>query len=227
MAESALLNPTFLFRFDIAVGYHKLKWTSEGLHLPEQYQLPCFGTLSGDSSANGAGVGGEFADVRMAWDESGLGFWVQTSHKRQLPWCRDSRLEDSDGLHFWIDTRQSPGIHRANRYCHRFAFTPFGGGQRRDQAVAQLLPIARARQEPNPVSASAISVFGKPTKDGYQLSAMVPASALTGYDPKEYPAISLWYSVLDRELGSQNFSLGTGFPCAEAPSVWGSARLVK
>lgn len=226
MAEPALLNPTFLFRFEVPVRHHRLKWTSEGLELPDTCRLPSFGVLSGEGGP-GTGGGQPFADVRMAWDKLGLGFWMKTSGKRQLPWCRDNRLEDSDGLHFWLDTRNSPGIHRANRFCHRFAFSPFGGGPRRDLAVGELLPISRAKQEPNAISASSISVFGKATKDGYRLSGLLPADALTGYDPEEYAAISLWYLVLDRELGTQTFSLGTGFPCAEDPSLWGCGQLMK
>lgn len=231
MAETALLNPTFLFRFEIPVRQHRLDWTRNGLQLPEECQLPSFGRLAADTSpvsmANGFGNGQAFADVRMAWDKTGLGLWVRTSGKRQLPWCRDNRMEDSDGLHVWLDTRNSPGIHRANRFCHRFAFTPFGGGAKRDEAVGCLLPISRARQEPNPVRPESISVFGKALKDGYELSAKLPTEVLTGYDPDEYGTISLWFLVMDRELGFQTFSLGPGFPCHEDPSLWGIGQLVK
>ncbi len=40
--------------------------------------------------------------------------------KRQTLWCRESVLESSDGLHLWIDTRNSRDVHRATRFCHRW-----------------------------------------------------------------------------------------------------------
>src|SRR5690606_38471268 len=115
-------------------------WTDQGIELPESCRMPSFGAL-GDHPL--------FADLRMAWDTSGIGFTLRCKGKRQLPWCREERPDASDGLHLWIDTRNSPNIHRANRFCHRFVLMPFGGGPRRDQAVGQMLPINRARQVPN------------------------------------------------------------------------------
>lgn len=217
MADELLLDPTFLFRFEVAIKRHPLAFTKEGLDLPEQHRIPSFGALNG---------GPLFADVRLAWDVKGIGFWVQTSGKRQLPWCREGRSDVSDGLHLWLDTRNSPDIHRANRFCHRFALMPFGGGPKRDQAYAEMMMINRARQVPNPVPRGAIQVFGKPLPEGYLMSGIIPAIALTGYDPTEYPVLSLWYSVIDRERGTQTFSLSQEFPAEEDPSMWGSAKLI-
>jgi hypothetical protein len=217
MADDTLLDPTFLFRFEIALQRKALTWTKHGLDLPESCRLPSFGALAGRPL---------FADVRLAWDTKGIGFWVQTSGKRQLPWCREGRSDVSDGLHLWIDTRNSPDIHRANRFCHRFALMPFGGGPKRESAYAEMMTINRARMMPNPVPRGAIQIFGKPLTDGYQMSGVIPAIALTGFDQAEYSTISLWYSVIDRECGSQTFSLSSEYPTEEDPSLWGSARLV-
>ena len=225
MAEAPLLNQTFLFRFEIVIKQHSLRWTATGLQLDEDFRLPCFGVLGTGNLMESGKAPVQYADVRMAWDASGLGFWMQTSGKKQLPWCRDSRTDDSDGLQLWIDTRNSPGIHRANRFCHRFLFSPFGGGPRRDQPMAQMIPIHRARQEPNSIDPKLLNVFGKPLSDGYEMSGLIPNAALTGFDPVEYPKISLWYNVIDRELGNQAFSLNSSYPCPEDPSLWGSAVL--
>ena len=213
---SRLLDPTFAFRFEIALRRHPLVWKPTGLQLPDSCRIPSFGALADRSL---------YADVRVAWDASGIGFAVRAGGKRQLPWCRDTRVEESDGFHLWIDTRCSPGIHRANRFCHRFLFMPIGGGPKRDIPVAAMLPIHRARQTPHPVKDELLKVAGRLKQDGYELSGLIPASALTGFDPSEYPRLGFWYAVIDRERGWQTFSLGPEFPVTEDPSLWGEAQL--
>lgn len=212
-----LLDPTFPFRFEVAIRQHPLKWTaSEGLQLPAACRMPSWGALADHPL---------YADVRMAWSPAGLGFTVRATDKRQLPWCRDSRMEESDGFQLLLDTRCSPNIHRANRYCHRFLFMPIGGGPRRDIPIAAMLPIHRARQTPTPIPGGRLKIAGRCKPDGYELSGLIPASALTGFDPAEYPRVSLWYAVVDREKGWQTFTLGPEFPVLEDPSLWGEATL--
>ena len=36
----------------------------------------------------------------------------------------------------WIDTRNTQNIHRAGRFCHRFAFLPVGAGGKPDVRLA-------------------------------------------------------------------------------------------
>lgn len=211
-----LIDPSFLFRFEIRLRQYEMKWSSKGLTLPETCRLPSFGAL---------GERPVFADVRMAWNASGIGLTVNITGKRQLPWCRDSRLDDSDGFHFWIDTRCSPGIHRATQYCHRFLWMPAGGGPKREHPVAAWIPINRARANPKPVSPSELKIAAYPRHDGYQMSGFVPASGLTGFDPASQPRVSLYYAVVDRELGWQTLTLGPEYPVLEDPSLWGEAVL--
>ena len=94
-----LIDPTMLFRFEVGLRKHALKWTAKGLKLPATCRMPSFGAL-GDRPV--------FADVRMAWSSEGIGVHVTVNGKRQLPWCRETRLDESDGFHVWIDTRCSP-----------------------------------------------------------------------------------------------------------------------
>jgi hypothetical protein len=215
--DPLLLDPTFPFRFEVVLQRCRLQWKKTGLALPDGCRMPCLGALADRPL---------YADLRMAWDTTGIGFSVRATGKRQLPWCRDSRIEESDGLHLWIDTRCSPGIHRANRFCHRFLFMPIGGGPKRDIPVATQVPIQRARQHPNPIASSQLNVSGRPKHDGYELSGIISADALTGFDPRQYPRIGIWYAVVDRERGWQTFSLGPDFPVADDPTLWGDARLV-
>lgn len=168
-----------------------------------------------------------FADLRASWNESGLSFSVQVSGKGQPPWCRESRLDDSDGLHVWIDTRDTHNIHRATRFCHRFAFLPAGGGRRMDEAVGDILTIDRAREHPVPPARNCLKVRSEQRIDGYFLQAMVPGEALTGFDPAEHPRLGFTYAVVDRELGWQTLSVGPEFPITNDPSLWGTLELVK
>ncbi len=216
MASSQLIDCTFLFRFEVAIRKHACTWTDKGLKLPTRCRLPSFGALA-DREV--------FADVRMAWSTEGIGVHVLVNGKRQLPWCRDSRLDESDGFHLWIDTRCSPGIHRATQYCHRFLWMPAGGGPKRDAPVVALVPINRARSHPRSVPAGKLRIAAFPRHDGYELSGWIPAAALTGFDPGEQPRIGMFYCVVDRELGWQTLALGPEYPVMDDPSLWGEAVL--
>ncbi|MGB7326413.1 MAG: hypothetical protein WBD31_16185 [Rubripirellula sp.] len=206
-----------MFRFELNLLENPCAWSSKGLKLPPECRLPSLGAL-GDRPV--------FADVRMAWCKAGIGLQISVNGKRQLPWCRDSRLEDSDGFHFWIDTRCSPLIHRATQYCHRFLFMPAGGGPKREHATAAMIPINRARLHPKAIGPGQLKIVGLPRHDGYEMSGFVPATALTGFDPADQPRVSLYFAVIDRELGWQTMALGPEYPVIEDPSLWGEAVLV-
>jgi len=212
----ALIDPAFLFRFAIEFPRVPLKWSAAGLKLPESCRIASLAPLSGRP---------HFADVRVGWDDSGIGLSVAVAGKRSLPWCRDSRLEDSDGVHLWIDSRCSPNIHRATQYCHRFLFMPAGGGAARDEPVASLIPIHRARANPKPLDRGQLKIFALPRHDGYQLSGLIPADALTGFNPADHPRLGFYYAVIDRELGWQTMTLGPEYPVMDDPSLWCEAGL--
>ena len=214
---TSLIDPTFLFRFEVLVRKRAFKWTDKGLKLPPAFRLSSFNALA-DRPV--------FADVRMAWCDRGLGIQVIVNGKRQLPWCRESRLDDSDGFHLWIDTRCSPNIHRATQYCHRLLWMPAGGGSKREKPVVSLIPIHRARSHPKTIDSTTLKIAAHPRHDGYEMSGIVPAAALTGFDPGEQPRIGIYYAVIDRELGWQALALGPDYPVMEDPSLWGEAVLV-
>jgi len=211
-----LLAPTFLFRFATRCRYRDKLWGDGGLRLSETYALPCFGALEGKT---------RFADVRAAWSGEGLAFEVSVSGKKQPLWCRSTRLEDSDGLQLWIDTRGAHNIHRASRFCHRFVFLPCGAGARMDQPVAAMAPIHRAKDNPKPVDPKCLRVLAQVRWEGYRLQALIPSSALTGFDPTDHPRLGFTYAIVDRELGWQTFTVGPEFPIVEDPSLWGTLEL--
>ena len=95
---NTLLAPRYLFRFSIPVFRNELVGTTQ-LELEESYRLMDLAQLDAETQYQES----RFADVRMAWSSAGLAFHVVVTGKKQLPWCRESRLEDSDGIQVWID----------------------------------------------------------------------------------------------------------------------------
>lgn len=213
-----LIDPNFLFRFSVPCLHNKRSWTENGVRLSKQYIIPSFGELLQRPI---------FADLRMAWNEDGLMFALRVSGKKNSPWCRSSRIEDSDGLQLWIDTRDTHTIHRAGRFCHRFAFLPFGGGRRQEEPVVDWLPVARAREAPRPARSEELAVRSEQRIDGYVLEGFIAAAALTGYDPEEHSRLGFTYAVIDRELGWQTLSLGPEYSFREDPSLWGTLELIR
>lgn len=216
--DEPLLPSTMLFRFSVPCHYKKAKWTKSGVQLPKNHMLPSFGELEGKSV---------FADVRAAWSEDGLLFNVRVVGKKQTPWCRLSRLEDSDGFQVWIDTRDTHTVHRARRFCHRFCFLPTGQGRQLEEPTAALVEINRAQEEPKPVADGVLKVRSEKRIDGYILESFIPGEALTGFDMFEHSKLGFTYAVIDRELGWQCFSVGPEFPFLEDPSLWGTLDCVK
>ncbi|MCH5376129.1 MAG: hypothetical protein JJ992_19330 [Planctomycetes bacterium] len=213
-----LLASNFLFRFSMPCRRYAERWSAKGVDLDPAYRIPSFGELDQRPV---------FADLRVGWDVAGISFSVCVTGKSQTPWCRIARMEDSDGLQLWIDTRDTHSIHRASRFCHQFVFLPFGGGRSQDDPVTRLVPINRAREDPKPVADSALPALSRRLPDGYEMQGHIPAHAMTGYDPAEHPRLGFFYAAVDRELGWQTFSLGPGFPFTEDPSLWGTLELVE
>jgi hypothetical protein len=214
-----LLAPTFLFHFAVPCAYREKLWDRAGVALDDDCRLLSFGALL-DSAPS-------FADVRAAWSEAGLSFTVSVAGKKQLPWCRGDRCEDSDGLHVWIDTRNTHNVHRATRFCHRLVFLPGGGGRRLDEPVAGQLLINRAKEMPKPIAPGLLKVASEKRVDGYILACHIPAAALTGFDPAEHPRLGFFFCVQDRELGWQTLSVDNAFPFQEDPGVWGTLELTR
>lgn len=213
-----LLAPNFLFRYSVPCRYRGELWSAKGAQLDEKYALPFFGELEGKR---------KHSELRAAWSEEGLAFSLRVEGKSQPPWCRDSRIEDSDGLQVWIDTRNTQNIHRAGRFCHRFAFCPVGIGAGASEPFAAQLGINRAKESAREMPRGSIRIVRRLAKDGYGMDVLIKAEALTGFNPVDQPQLGFFYAVGDKELGLQTFSLGPEFPFDEDPSLWGTLELVR
>lgn len=216
--SSPLIPKRYLFHFALPCRYRHPLWSDAGAGLDESYRLPTLGELEGVPP---------FAELSMAWSEAGLACALVVRGKRQPPWCRESRPEDSDGLQMWIDTRDVHTVHRATRFCHSFLFLPGTFDLFGNQPLAQGVPIHRAREHPRPVRAEHLRVRARREPTGYQLEAFIPAACLTGYDPDEHPRLGFTYAVYDRELGVQTLSVDPSLPFQEDPSLWATLELVR
>jgi hypothetical protein len=219
---NTLIAPRFLFRFAVPVARHDPIWKSGGVELDESYRLLNLAELDAGTQDRERG----YADVRMAWAPEGLLFNVRVEGKKQPLWCRDSRLEDSDSLQVWIDTRATLNIHRASRYCHRYVFLPSGGGRGQLEPVADQLLVNRARENARPIRPRELQAASRVTATGYLLAAFVPATALGGFDPQQQRQLGFTYAIFDREFGVQTFATGQAFPFDEDPTCWAQMDLV-
>ena len=169
------------------------------------------------------------ADFRAAWSEAGLALAVHVEGKRQPPWCRGTRVEDSDGLQVWIDTRDVHNVHRAGRFCHRFVFLPGGGriaaGPTRWPCGCRSIAPASS---PAPIRAGLLQVRSEQRRpDGYALEAFIPAEALTGFEPAGASPPGLQLRDRRPRVGAQTFSVGQPLPYQEDPSLWATLELVR
>lgn len=219
MAEP-LIAPTFLFRFSVDCRQLTTPWssTAKDLELPPDFHVPSFAELDERQP---------YAEMRVGWHADGVALSLRVQGKKQGPWCRSTRLEDSDGLHVFFDTRDMHNVHRASRFCHHFVLLPQGSGQKMDQPVARHVRIQRAKEETTMIDPELLKVRSEKRIDGYILSAFIPAKALTGYDPTEHHRLGFCYALLDREQGCQTFAVDPSLPYATDPSLWGTLDLVE
>lgn len=188
------------------------------LDLPEACRVENFAAMDGRR---------RFADLRLAWNELGLGLQLEVRGKEQLPQGNAARPRASDGLNFWLDTRDSRTSHRASRYCHQFHFLPTGGGPDGDEPLVGQSKIHRALQDAPLASPSEIPFRCQSRAGGYRLEAFLPARVLNGFDPEQMPRLGFFYAVRDAELGDEVLSVGPEFPYWEDPSLWDVLELVR
>jgi hypothetical protein len=169
----------------------------------------------------------DFADFRLAWNERGLGFQAEVKGKDELPQGDESRPRGSDGVTFWLDTRDARASHRASRYCHQLYALPTGGGPERDQPVFAQAKINRALADAPLCHPGAVPFRQLRTRTGYIIEVFLPAGVLAGFDPEQNPRLGFFYAVRDAELGEQTLSIGADFPYWEDPSLWSTLVLTR
>jgi hypothetical protein len=188
------------------------------LDLPEAAALNNFAELDG---------GTRFADVRLAWNEFGLGVQLTVTGKSNDPEGDADKPRVADGLSLWIDTRDARTSHRASRYCHQFHFLPTGGGSDKDKPHFVQMKINRALQDAPLCNPADVPFRHHLIKGGYRLEAFLSGTVLTGYDPEQHPRLGVCYHVRDAEVGDQFLSVNADFPFSDDPSLWDVLELTK
>ncbi len=210
----SLIPPSFLFRLCYPCMYVPGFPAAAGddlLGLPAKCVLPDSMRLSEKPG---------FAEVRVAWNEAGLGFEVRVKGKEQPVRGEVGKYRTSDGFSVWIDTRSARESHRASRFCHHFYFLTGGAGDEGDLPSAGQTKIHRALADAPLCNPDKLAVRKHLVKGGYRLECFIPAEVLNGFDVDLNRQFGFFYSVRDRELGEQTLGLGAEFPFAEDPSLW-------
>jgi hypothetical protein len=215
-----LVPHAFLFRIThpcLHVADMPVEGGDELLDLPESCRLETFADMDGRR---------DFTDVRVAWNDRGLGVQLRVRAKEREPVGDVNRPRASDGLTLWLDTRDARASHRASRHCHQFEFLAMGGGPEGDEPAVVQSKINRATEDA-PHRPGDIMIQRRGTVDGYRLDVFLPASALNGFDPEQHPRLGIFYAVHDTELGEQTLGIGSDFPFADDPSLWRVLELVR
>ncbi|QVL30031.1 hypothetical protein KIH39_14275 [Telmatocola sphagniphila] len=217
----SLIPYRFLFRSMYACPYvAKMPLEDEDrlIDLPLKAKLDSLAEIDGEK---------KFADVRLGWNEMGLGLTVEVKGKSNYPIGEADRPRQSDGITLWIDTRGDRTGHRATRTCHQFHFLASGGSSTKDEAYFLQTKIHRALADAPLASAAEVPFRCRRIKTGYRMEAFLSSKVLTGFDPEQFPMLGVFYSIRDFELGDDNLSLDSNFPFSEDPSLWASLELVK
>jgi hypothetical protein len=210
----SLIPHRFLFRFLYRCPYVKTIPTDDEENLIELPESCRFRSLSEIDDAP------LFADVRLGWNEKGIGLWLEVKGKDQYPVGDPERLRQSDGITLWIDTRGDRSSHRGTRTCHQFHFLAAGGGSEKDEPLFAQSKIHRALQDAPLASGEDVPFRCERIKKGYRIEAWLSAQVLSGFDPEEHPKMGIFYSVRDFELGEQTPNADPNFPYSEDPSLW-------
>ena len=218
-------DPAWLF--DLGFPIHRLRSPiahSERLdwRLDDEYKIPALSSLNG---------GKRFAEMLIAWNSDGLFFHslLQAPVGKAASLAPGSLSSKSLLLSVYIDTRWSPGVHRATSFCHRFDFILNRPTESKPMARGhgELNPIQRARAAPAAIHPNDISVAMCFIPDGYEIKAYLRGDTLTGFSPEEFQEIGLFYTINDSVFGNQTMARTLQSPYFEDPSVWCRGNLLQ
>ena len=222
MKLSELLgDPSWLFDIGFPIKFvndsksfakpDRLEW-----ELDDSFRIPPFSSLADEK---------RFAEFSIGWNDNGL--FLHGSIRRPES---DSLSRGNRTIHMslYIDTRWSPGVHRGTTYCHRFDFIcePTDSSEIL-KGHGELGAMQRARANPEAVHPKDISVGLLARSFGYELKAFLRADTLTGFDPREFQEIGLFYVLQSQTLGSQCMARSKNSPYFEDPSVWCRGKIIQ
>jgi hypothetical protein len=181
---ASLIPNRFLFKFEFPLLRCPKPPTIDGRadKWDRRYLLPPLHELDGKLP---------IGDVLMTWDAAGLYLAVSVDGKKRPLHCDPAHFKQSDCLRLMTDMRDTRDIRRASRFCQHFFFLPSGGGSKGREPVAGAGKIPRATQDAPLAPGGSLPIAAEVRKDGYSLTAHLPAVILTGFDPTENPRVGL------------------------------------
>ena len=187
------------------------------LDLPRDCALPATTRLEGTEP---------WADVRAAWNPSGLAVSVEVTG-RTAPLVFEDRPEGAGGFQVWVDTRDTRDVSRATRFCHRFVARLAPGAKDALWVELAQKPIARAVADAPITRNDQLAARAERLKGGWRIELFLPAEALHGFDPETNRRLGFTYQVSDPDRPDQFLGVGREFPIGENPSLWSTLELVE
>ncbi len=195
--------------FDLNVDCYKLSTKPKLLN--KKYLIKSFCSLLDES---------EFAQVYMAWSESGLYFIFDVN----LAFTKvSSEFKKSDSIEIFIDTRSLKTKGYITKFCHHFVF--FAQEIKGYKAVE----ITRFSTDDmhklcDPKDLIVESII-KPKS--YMLNIEIPSSCLVGFNPSEIKYLSLTYRINRFDSSSQHFSLSSiEHNIEKSPHLWAKFNFI-
>jgi hypothetical protein len=187
------------------------------LDLPAECALPAFARLEGREP---------WAELRTAWNPRGLAVAAEITGKSGPIGASPEDPAYSDGVQVWIDTRDTRDVHRATKFCHRFAAV-LGTGREKGPLKVEVAQrsIHRSLAESPKAPSGAVLCRAEETRKGWRLELFFTAEALHGFDPDTNRRLGFMTQVTDPGRGDEFLVLGRDFPIGEDPSLWVTLEL--
>ena len=219
IGESMTLLPQrFLFHFAAPCYYRAPLWTPKIAPWDAKYRLVNLADLEGQAAAT---------EVHAAWSEDGLAFRVPcvvASSAAVVPRSHAGRQRRRGLLDRY--PRRAQRASRRVASVTASSFLPSGGNAAGQSPGPSRAHPPRPGEPQNDLRRAACSA-GERQTDGYLLEALIPADALTGFEPAEHPRLGFTYAILDRELGEQTFGVGHPCPTRKTPAFWATLELLR
>jgi hypothetical protein len=217
--KELVCDPAWLFDLGFSVrkwhGGHEDPQRPDSWNLGEAYRVPSFLEVSDKEQAG---------TVCMAWSQHAILWEMEWQHSLPMSSPVPNVLLD-----FYIDTRGSRGIHRANAHCHYFQFRwrqDFFSVVTNETMLVRPMMISRAKAHSAYPEIENVRGWLTATTKKMHVKLRIPYESLTGCDPVEFPE---WRVMCIASDGRKRISLArnASYIPFDDPSLWCCARLVE
>lgn len=158
-----------------------------------------------------------FAQVSLAWDESGLYALVDVNQEL------NAQATDKNSVELFIDTKNLKTTKTTHRFCHEFIFFP----ERIEGILGKEITRFRSEDTHPYCLPEDLEVKVKRKSAGYQMEIYIPEKCLVGFQPEKGSSIGFTYRINREGKASQHFNLSSSHCQLEfCPHLWSSLKLV-